>query len=130
MKTIFFILIFLFLPLFLFSLSPFTFIPHSLSSLLTESNEEESEFEFPPITLPLIDAEFINSHKHEIIALSSMCGIIGIGFIIYGIQELFAQVENGYYSYEIKKGIFFIFSGLIVGGISLTFFKSAIDTHL
>ncbi|MBN2440612.1 MAG: hypothetical protein JXJ04_04685 [Spirochaetales bacterium] len=129
MRLLFFILLIIILPFFSYSITPFSLSPLGLALAEAERGTED-DFEFPPITLPVADDTLIKANNMRIIFAGGAGTLTGIGFMIYGIIDILGLIEEGYFTYEIGHSLFFISTGLIITGISVSFLTPAIDSFL
>jgi hypothetical protein len=94
-----------------------------------ESGNGENDFEFPPLTVPVMDEDIIGDYSIELIAMSGTGTACGIGMVVYGVLDIIAETtESGYFSCEVNRGILFTSLGFILGGISVTILKTAIES--
>jgi hypothetical protein len=122
------VLIILSIPLLGHGLVPLSRTPLEISLSIQDVENDEGEFEFPPITQPIIDDSVVLEYRLTIIITSSVGTMTGIGFLVFGIIDLLSLVEQGYFSYESSRGIFFISAGLIISGISVAVLTPALDS--
>ncbi|MBN1697039.1 MAG: hypothetical protein JW881_05970 [Spirochaetales bacterium] len=92
-----------------------------------ESSPDE-EFDFPPLSTPLLDDTVIGTYNVELVAVGGTGTAAGIGFILYGLSDIIARTINeGRFSHEADRGLFFVSFGFVVGGLSFAVLKSALE---
>ena len=128
MRTLWILLFILFLPLLSQALTPLSLTPLGLSLSGQNNDNEDGDFEFPPITLPVMDDSLVKTYTLKIIIIGSTGTLTGIGFVIFGLFDCLSLAEQGYFSYKSTRGLFFISAGIVISGISVAVLTPALDT--